>query len=150
MIADRYTNSSKSFTPNDLTNLLGMMNFQEKLKKQVGGGQYGGAHLYEHIFDNLSNKLAGYKIKINHNDEAEIRKYIKDLADNEKKIVDSLDTIKKFTYGKDIIDYKGNEVSVDDMYNEIIKSRKDSAEKEDNLMGFITKLNKWIKEHFNE
>lgn len=150
MIADRYTNSSKSFTPNDLTNLLGMMNFQEKLKNQVGGGQYGGSHLYEHIFDNLSNKLAGYKIKINHNDEAEIRQYIKDLADNEKKIVDSLDTIKKFTYSKNIADYKGYEVSVDDMYNEIIKTRKDSADKEDKLMGFITKLNRWIKEHFNE
>ena len=150
MIADRYTNSSKSFTPNDLTNLLGMMNFQEKLKNQVGGGQYGGSHLYEHIFENLQNKLAGYKIKINHNDEAEINKYIHDLADNEKKIVDSLDTIKKFTYSKNIGDYKGNEVSVDDMYNEIIKTRKDSADKEDKLMGFITKLNRWIKEHFNE
>ena len=150
MIADRYTNSSKSFTPNDLTNLLGMMNFQEKLKNQVGGGQYGGSHLYEHIFENLQHKLAGYKIKINHNDEAEISKYIKALADNEKKIVDSLDTIKKFTYSKNIGDYKGYEVSVDDMYNEIIKTRKDSADKEDKLMSFITKLNRWIKEHFNE
>lgn len=150
MIADRYTNSSKSFTPNDLTNLLGMMNFQEKLKNQVGGGQYGGSHLYEHIFENLQNKLAGYKIKINHNDEEEISKYIKDLANNEKKIIDSLDTIKKFSYSKNIDDYKGYVVSVDDMYNEIIKTRKDSADKEDKLMGFITKLNKWIKEHFNE
>lgn len=150
MIADRYTNSSKSFTPNDLTNLLGMMNFQSKLKNQVGGSQYGGSHLYEHIFKNLQDKLAGYKIKINHNDEVEISKYINDLADNEKKIVDSLDTIKKFTYSKNIGDYKGYEVSVDDMYNEIIKTRKDSADKEDKLMGFITKLNRWIKEHFNE
>lgn len=150
MIADRYTNSSKSFTPNDLSNLLGMMNFQSKLKNQVGGGQYGGYHLYKHIFENLQNKLAGYKIKINHADEEQIEKNIDALKENERKIVDSLDTIKKFTYSKNIADYKGYEVSVDDMYNEIIKTRKDSADKEDKLMGFITKLNKWIKEHFNE
>jgi len=36
------------------------------------------------------------------------------------------------------------------MYDEIIKNKKDSAEKEDKLMNFITKINKFIKEHFNE
>ena len=150
MIANRYTNTSKSFSPSDLSNVLGMMNFQEQLKKQVGGGQTGGAHLYKHIFDNLTHKLEGYKIKINHADEAAINDYITALEANEQKIIDSLETIKKFTFDKNINEYKGSIVSVDDMYAEIMKNKKDSAEKEEKLIHFITKLNQWIKEHFNE
>lgn len=149
-VADMITNTRNPLSPKELPILASMLNFYGEKAKQGGGMQYGGSHIYEHIFNNLKNKLASHKVKVSHKDEKDFNILLGELKDNEQKIVEGLKTLKSFSFIDNIQDFKDKEVSLQEMYDEIMKNKKDSVEKEDKLMRFINKLNIFIKEHFKE
>lgn len=148
MLAERFTNSKDAFTKTDLSNIIAVASMQgDKFKSQLGGSQFGGSHLYQHILENLTKKLSDKKLKLSETDNTKLKSLISELEKNEKIITEALIKMREFTNAESV-PFKNEIVSVDDIMTTVIKTKKESTDTEAELTSMIKKIYDIIKTKF--